>query len=326
MANITLGKCELKLKRVVRLLLIPILCAEASLQWMNAYGFSNDRRVCIKIKCLELKNMKRNVRQCIQFLGCSIVQAVEAASLKPAQVLGIDKQKGTLNFDADADFVMLNDDLTLCSTWIGGKCVYSKQWSCLLFSGHFIPYYYNMSFFRPATTKVALWPAEVIQRKEETNEIVLFTYFNVNSTLFAFLIKKWKEICFFYWFTQFNFMKRFILKNKIKSNEMRKSEKWGILFILLDGYTELKLLFEFYGAVKCHLFNLFFWLVLVLVLPIFIVSDASWMQFYQICMHWIDWIKSLQERKASKHQNENNEKKKIKYPEKKKEKQIEWCG
>lgn len=67
-----------------------------------------------------------NFRQCIQFLGCSIVQAVEAASLKPAQVLGIDKQKGTLDFGADADFVMLNDDLTLRSTWIGGNCVFSQ--------------------------------------------------------------------------------------------------------------------------------------------------------------------------------------------------------
>lgn len=54
------------------------------------------------------------------------MSAVEAASLKPAQVLGVDKQKGTLDFGADADFVLLNDDLTVRSTWIAGNCVFRK--------------------------------------------------------------------------------------------------------------------------------------------------------------------------------------------------------
>lgn len=51
--------------------------------------------------------------------------ALEAASLHPAQVLGIEKKKGTLDFGADADFVILNDKLEVQSTWIAGECVFT---------------------------------------------------------------------------------------------------------------------------------------------------------------------------------------------------------
>ena len=57
-------------------------------------------------------------------LVCSIVYALEAATLHPAKCLGIEKQKGTLSYDADADFIMLDDDLHVVSTWIAGECVY----------------------------------------------------------------------------------------------------------------------------------------------------------------------------------------------------------
>lgn len=52
--------------------------------------------------------------------------AIEAATLHPAKCLGIEKFKGTLDFGADADFVMLDDDLTVISTWIAGNQVHSK--------------------------------------------------------------------------------------------------------------------------------------------------------------------------------------------------------
>lgn len=60
-------------------------------------------------------------------LGCSIVQALEAATLHPARALGIESFKGTLNFSAEADFVMLDANLRVESTWIAGSCVYNKQ-------------------------------------------------------------------------------------------------------------------------------------------------------------------------------------------------------
>lgn len=60
-------------------------------------------------------------------LDCSIVQAIEAASLKPAQCLNIENAKGTLDFGADADFILLDDDLNVLSTWIAGDCVYTHD-------------------------------------------------------------------------------------------------------------------------------------------------------------------------------------------------------
>ncbi|KAG0431683.1 hypothetical protein HPB47_021564 [Ixodes persulcatus] len=62
---------------------------------------------------------------CVRFLqkstGCSTVEALESASLHPAEVLGIADRKGTLDFGAEADFVMLDGDLHVTSTWIAGK-------------------------------------------------------------------------------------------------------------------------------------------------------------------------------------------------------------
>ncbi|XP_023725397.1 N-acetylglucosamine-6-phosphate deacetylase isoform X2 [Cryptotermes secundus] len=69
-----------------------------------------------------------NMNQCIQFfmkaVSCSVVTALEAATLHPAQAVGIHDRKGTLSFGADADFVFLGEDLKVWSTWIAGECVY----------------------------------------------------------------------------------------------------------------------------------------------------------------------------------------------------------
>lgn len=58
---------------------------------------------------------------------CTVVEALEAATLHPARTLGIDSDKGVLNFGADADFILLDEKLELLSTWISGECVYEKN-------------------------------------------------------------------------------------------------------------------------------------------------------------------------------------------------------
>lgn len=60
------------------------------------------------------------------FPGCGPEYALEAASLHPAKVLGIEGTKGTLNYGADADFIMLNENFEIQSTWIFGDCVYRQ--------------------------------------------------------------------------------------------------------------------------------------------------------------------------------------------------------
>uniref|UniRef100_K3WPK7 N-acetylglucosamine-6-phosphate deacetylase n=1 Tax=Globisporangium ultimum (strain ATCC 200006 / CBS 805.95 / DAOM BR144) TaxID=431595 RepID=K3WPK7_GLOUD len=67
------------------------------------------------------------VRTLIEYTGCSIEEALVAASTRPAQVLGIANRKGTLEFGADADFVLLNDDLHVLHTYIAGELVFDAS-------------------------------------------------------------------------------------------------------------------------------------------------------------------------------------------------------
>lgn len=60
-------------------------------------------------------------------LGCSVVEALEAATLHPALALNIADKKGTLNFGSDADFLFLTPELDVISTWIAGECVYQSD-------------------------------------------------------------------------------------------------------------------------------------------------------------------------------------------------------
>ncbi|XP_043670760.1 N-acetylglucosamine-6-phosphate deacetylase isoform X1 [Vespula pensylvanica] len=81
--------------------------------------------------CGSMAEMSKCVRIFKEATGCSVVEALEAATLHPARALKIESKKGVLNFGADADFVLLNDNLELLSTWISGDCVYTKC-KCIL--------------------------------------------------------------------------------------------------------------------------------------------------------------------------------------------------
>lgn len=57
--------------------------------------------------------MDQAVRNLHAMTGCSIPQAIEAASLRPAELLGIANRKGTLAVGADADLIFLDHDLNV---------------------------------------------------------------------------------------------------------------------------------------------------------------------------------------------------------------------
>ena len=64
--------------------------------------------------------MHKSVLKFLKSARCSRVEALEAASLHPAQALGLEQKKGTLAFGADADLILLDRaNLALLSTWIG---------------------------------------------------------------------------------------------------------------------------------------------------------------------------------------------------------------
>lgn len=71
-------------------------------------------------------SMDAAVRFFHQATGCSIVDAIEAASAKPAQLLGIEDKKGTLKIGADADFIVLDKDLHVLACYVAGERVWGR--------------------------------------------------------------------------------------------------------------------------------------------------------------------------------------------------------
>lgn len=61
------------------------------------------------------------------YSGCSTVEALEAASLHPAQLLGISDSKGTLEFGTDADLVFIDDEFNIHATLVSGNPVYINK-------------------------------------------------------------------------------------------------------------------------------------------------------------------------------------------------------
>jgi N-acetylglucosamine-6-phosphate deacetylase len=66
-----------------------------------------------------------SLRNLLAFAGVSLLEAVAACSLRPARVLGIEGDRGSLRPGARADFAVLDDSLRVRETWIAGRRVYS---------------------------------------------------------------------------------------------------------------------------------------------------------------------------------------------------------
>ncbi|XP_028310283.1 N-acetylglucosamine-6-phosphate deacetylase [Gouania willdenowi] len=75
--------------------------------------------------CGSIATMDMCVRHFWQATGCKAEEALEAASLHPAQLLGI-ARKGRLDYGADADLIVLDDKLNVKSTYISGEEVWRK--------------------------------------------------------------------------------------------------------------------------------------------------------------------------------------------------------
>ncbi|XP_060064802.1 N-acetylglucosamine-6-phosphate deacetylase-like [Ylistrum balloti] len=77
--------------------------------------------------CGSIVTMDKCVRHLAKSTDCGSVLALESASLHPAQLLGITDRKGTLGYDTDADFIMVDDLLNVHSTYIAGELVWKSS-------------------------------------------------------------------------------------------------------------------------------------------------------------------------------------------------------
>jgi N-acetylglucosamine-6-phosphate deacetylase len=67
--------------------------------------------------CLTLDRAVRNLRA---YAGASLRDAVAACTLRPARLLGIEAERGTLRRGAHADLVLLDEAGLVVETWVAG--------------------------------------------------------------------------------------------------------------------------------------------------------------------------------------------------------------
>lgn len=72
-------------------------------------------------------SLDQAVRNLLAFAGASPEEAIEAASLKPATLMGLPQGAGTLEPGLPADFIVLDRNLNVESTYLNGKEVFSKN-------------------------------------------------------------------------------------------------------------------------------------------------------------------------------------------------------
>lgn len=70
-------------------------------------------------------NLDRALRNIQQFGAMSRLEAVAAVTLRPARLLGIESERGTLRAGARADFAILDRNDCVSETWIAGRRVWS---------------------------------------------------------------------------------------------------------------------------------------------------------------------------------------------------------
>jgi len=70
--------------------------------------------------------MNRCVRNMVKFVGLSIQDALKMATINPAKVIGMGQKKGSLAKGKDADMVILDDDVNVIMTMVGGRIVYRR--------------------------------------------------------------------------------------------------------------------------------------------------------------------------------------------------------
>ena len=64
------------------------------------------------------------LRRFISFTGVPLHDAIDTVTRVPARVLGIDASKGSILPGKDADLVVLNEDLSVHTTFVGGRMVH----------------------------------------------------------------------------------------------------------------------------------------------------------------------------------------------------------
>lgn len=73
----------------------------------------------------------------INATGCSLAEAIDCATEHPAKLLGIFPSKGSLDYGADADLVILDENINIQATFLNGDLAwYASSWSPIFKCNH----------------------------------------------------------------------------------------------------------------------------------------------------------------------------------------------
>lgn len=73
---------------------------------------------------LHMNDAIKNIKE---VLDISLEDAIDMATINPARNLGIDKQKGSITLGKDADFAIVDKNMKVYATYVGGKEVYKGE-------------------------------------------------------------------------------------------------------------------------------------------------------------------------------------------------------
>jgi N-acetylglucosamine-6-phosphate deacetylase len=76
--------------------------------------------------CSSTATMIRLVQNMVRIVEAPLHEAIRMASLVPARIQGMADRKGVLALEADADLVVLTDQLEVEATYVGGQCVFRR--------------------------------------------------------------------------------------------------------------------------------------------------------------------------------------------------------
>ena len=71
--------------------------------------------------------MLRAVKHCVLYCDIPLYEAINMASLYPAEIISLEHKKGKIQIGYDADFVVFNNEYEVKMTFIQGDIVYSNN-------------------------------------------------------------------------------------------------------------------------------------------------------------------------------------------------------
>ncbi|MCD6506010.1 N-acetylglucosamine-6-phosphate deacetylase [Candidatus Poribacteria bacterium] len=71
--------------------------------------------------------LNRMIERLMEFTGCPLDVAIRTVTENPARAIGMEDRKGSIEVGKDGDLVILDPDLSIWATIVGGRIVYRKE-------------------------------------------------------------------------------------------------------------------------------------------------------------------------------------------------------